>query len=258
MDKLNITNNGGHPFTMDDGDFLQSALSEGIKGAISPWFDGDTVILQGIVGTVGVTHTTYTNGYILRNNEIYPVIGGVFLNGSYVIIDVAVTYNPIGNKLYENGTTVNCYEKRIGVMKISTGSGTEIDLADCITFKQSLLSKGFVLQDEPSWQPMTLINGWSNVDPLEPAQYRFNKIGEIEVRGIISIASLSSGNETFFLLPTGFRPVKSVVFMLFGDDGVGQQSVACSIQTNGEMVCANNNLGTNKLLYLNPIRFSKT
>lgn len=258
MDKLNINNNGGHPFTMDDIDFLQSALSEGIKGAMSPWFHSDVVILQGIVGTVGVTHTTYTNGYILHNNEILPVIGGVFLNGSYVIIDVAVTYNPIGNKLYENGTTVNCYEKRIGVMKISTGSVTEIDLADTITFRQSVLSKGFVMQDEPAWQAMTLINGWVNVDPSEPAQYRFNKIGEIEVRGIVSIASLSSGNATFFVLPTVFLPLKGVTFMLFGDDGVGQQSVACSIQTNGEMVCGNNNLGTNKLMYLNPIRFSKT
>ncbi len=257
MDKLNITNNGGHPFTMDDLDFLQSALSEGIKGAVSPWFDGDTVILQGIVGTVGVTHTTYTNGYILLNNEVYPVIGGVFLNGSYVIIDVAVTYNPIGNKLYENGTTVNCYEKRIGVMKISTGSGTEIDLADCISFKQSLMSGQykFVFQDEPAWQALPLNSGWSNGTPAP--RYRINKIGEVELDGVVLNPATTVSNNTICNLPIGFRPNFQKAFTIFGSVDTVTTAVCVIIFTNGN-VRIFGTIGNDYGIYLNQIRFSKT
>lgn len=212
MDKLLITNNGGHPFTMDDIDFLQNALSEGIRGAVSPWFDGDAVILQGISGVVGTTHTTYSNGYILVNKEIYPVIGAVIPNGGGFVIDIGFTYDPIGNKLYENGVVNNCYQKRIGIIKSSSGGSNEIDIADCITFKQSLQSKGFVFQDEPSWQNLTLSSGWSN-GTVTP-QYRINKVGEVELNGIALNAATTVSNNTICNLPFGFRPTSEKAFTI--------------------------------------------
>lgn len=257
MDKLLITNNGGHPFTMDDLDFLQSALSEGIKGAISPWLNSDSVILQGLDWTIGATNTTITNGYILVNGEIFPVIGGVFPNGSIIVIDMGITYNPIGDKLYENGVIINCYEKRIGVVKVFTGAGSELDFADLITFKQNLQFGKYkiVLQDEPTWTNLSLLSGWSNGTPAP--KYRINKIGEVELDGTVANPATTVSNNTICNLPIGYRPISMKAFTLFSTVDSIITPVCVLVYTNGN-VRIHGAIGTDYNIYLNQIRFSKT
>lgn len=74
-----------------------------------------------------------------------------------------------------------------------------------------------------AWQPLPYVGGWGDYAPSawEGGSFRRNQLGEIELRGLIGVASGGpTSGSTIALLPAGYRPRRSQLFsVLTNGDG---------------------------------------
>lgn len=261
MNQIDYTFLGGDPDVLDDMEFLQSSITEAIKGLASAWQSGgsDPVIISGLNTTVVGANTVYTDGYLIANSEVYFVVGNSFLTGSSLVIDIAETFDVNGTETFENLSVNQTWKVRRGVLKISTGSGTEIDLADTRTATQALISKyGMLTNQLTGWLDVggagvAFGSGWSNYAGANIARYRKNKIGEVEITGLVK--NPTATGQVIFQLPSGLRPLTDRGFIVMTTDDLGTQFNQVVVGANGNITLFGT-FGTNKTLYLNQIKFS--
>lgn len=252
MDKLELGYLGGDPDSLDDLEFLQNALSEAIKGLASAWQHAglDVPILSGLESTISGTTVTFTNGYIVVNSEVYFVIGGTFNLTDYYVIEIGDTFDSNGDETFENLSVNQTWRVRRGVMQLSTGSGTEIDFSDTVTSTQALITQhGFITNQLTSWTTVSVFgSGWSNNAGTNLARYRKNKIGQVEITGVVKNPTASG--QLIFQLPVGFRPANQMGFIVMSTDDVGTQFNQILINTSGNITLFGT-FGTNKVVNLN-------
>ena len=99
-------------------------------------------------------------------------------------------------------TNVNINSLRIKGTPVSTdyllgvdSSGLRVPVTQ---FAKASDLANFLVNQSTSWKNAVMINGWTTgISDDERLQYRFNKIGNLEVRGRISHANASSSVDTF-------------------------------------------------------------
>lgn len=243
MNKLDLSFLGGHPITLDDLEFLQNALTEGIKGAISPFqFGGsDPVILAGIIGTISGLNTNFTAGFIVVNGEVYYVPAATVVTASPICIDIAETIDTAGDVTYEDLATHSTYLVRKGLLKNTAGSPTEIDIADFITIRDKLRSiTNCVVNTPMSWTNSTMSGSWAYASGGAYAgnavRHGKNALNEIKLDGL-AYCAFASIAPLIMNLPAGFRPAEMKVFSVYiGDTGTSSQIPGfITIEPNGDV-----------------------
>lgn len=130
MNKLK-SNTGGWPLELEDLDFNDAAIREAFYGLLSAFGidPQDSFILSGC----DQSGANYNGGYISLNGEILKVVGDTIpiLAGLEVLYwDFDVTYDTAGREQFENGSTIDTYEVRRGILKKGTPSvGTYMPFA---------------------------------------------------------------------------------------------------------------------------------
>lgn len=242
MNRLKLDALGGDPLTLDNIEFMWNSIKQVIDGLSSVWQNNgsDPIILSGLVGTVGVSDTIYTPGFIVVNDEVYYVSGGTFPNGSTMVIDITQTTDSNGDETFEDLTTVSTYIIRQGELKVMVGGPNEIDIADFISVKDRLLAilalPNYLVDSSTAWATLpTLSASWSipatYIGQPNVAEYRKNKLGEVELRGILHSSDVY--NNGAFTLPVGFRPTQMKMFGV--NDGVGKGNIQCLIFPTGQV-----------------------
>lgn len=253
MNKFKIDYNGGAPLWTEDVEFMQNALQEALLG-LGSFYDkiGDPIIISGLTGTVTGGNVTFTSGFIAVNGEIYYVPGATIPTGGGGI-DINETTDPLGDKIFENGDPHSAYVIRKGTIVSSLGAGV-IDLADFRSVTDTLVAYGCSLNFASAWVNVSAFNsGWSNYAGSNQARYRKNNNGEVEITGFVK--NPTATGQVIFQLPVGFRPVSDRGFIVMSTDDVGTQFNQIIINTNGNITLFGT-FGTNKILYLNQLRFT--
>ncbi|KAF6565906.1 hypothetical protein G9G63_06990 [Paenibacillus sp. EKM202P] len=105
-------------------------------------------------------------------------------------------------------------------------------LADLVNSVQQNASRVSVLEnkkvdkDNTAWLTPTLLNGAANTSANEQAvQYLKTSDGYVMLRGVLNIAAL---NTMAFRLPVGYRPLKSMRFVVSANQAFGQFLVGAS------------------------------
>jgi hypothetical protein len=110
MNKLINTFNKGFSLYNDDVRFLQEALTEAIKALASPFENGEIIILSGCEKTVSLGIASFTEGYVLKDSEIFKVPATSFstlVPGSVEKFFLSETYNSSGLKISDDGLDSN-------------------------------------------------------------------------------------------------------------------------------------------------------
>lgn len=220
MDKLDLTKLGGDPFTLDDLDFLQTSLTDAIKGLASIWQFGssDPVILSGMQTTVAGSDTIWTGGWCVINGEVYAFSGGTFATSATIVMDITQTFDTAGDEVFEDLSTQSTYIIRRGALKVAAGGPNEIDVTDFISLKDRFSLLGLVVNQETAWLPLPTLGATFSVPSTfitspNVCEYRINKLGEVEFRGILYNSNLS--NNGAFTIPIGRRPTTIKTFATY-------------------------------------------
>ncbi|KAF6591040.1 hypothetical protein [Paenibacillus sp. EKM205P] len=81
-------------------------------------------------------------------------------------------------------------------------------------------------KDNPAWLAPTLVNGATNTSSSEQAiQYTRSNDGYVTLRGVLNVSAL---NTMAFRLPAGYRPLKSMRFVVSANQAFGQFLVGAS------------------------------
>lgn len=103
------------------------------------------------------------------------------------------------------------------------------DLVDDVqqtTARVSVLENKKADKDNPAWLTPTLLNGAANTSANEQAvQYLKTSDGYVMLRGVLNVAAL---NTMVFRLPVGYRPLKSMRFVVSANQAFGQFLVGAS------------------------------
>lgn len=242
MNKRLLNFLGGDPQRIDDDEFFQNAVIEAIKGLASVWQSGtlDPIIVSGLVGTVGATHTVYTSGYIIVNSEIYFVNGGSFLNGSALGINIDSTFDTNGDKVFENLSNHSTYEIRQGILK--SYSGTDMDIADFRSIKDRLQSMGAVLNRSTGWDDLPTLSANYTVPSLvetltNTTKFRLNNNGDVEFKGFLECTDMQNSAGLICTLPLSLRPTSYKAFTCYGKIYGDSQSsyINVSIRPDGKV-----------------------
>ena len=261
MDKLELGYQGGDPLTLDDLEFMQNALMDGIKGLASVWqFGGlDPIIISGIVGTVSGLNTTWTSGYIVVNSEVYYVPAATTVTIG-TCIDISETIDTNGDETFENLIVNSTYKVRRGVLKNMVGGPNEIDIADFISLMDRLVSLGCVKNQAVGWVNVpSFSSSWGNGGSITTGvcRYRKNQIGSVELCGGAKIATSTGATEIVFTLPVGYRPIEQKVFNCIGRDGANYNALLrIVITTSGSVVVSGHTSGNTVEVYLHSINFT--
>jgi hypothetical protein len=265
MDKLETFSNGGEPFTLDDLQFLQNGLRNGIIGLGKGFKSSGTlaIILDGLTSVVVGPNTVWTDGIVMRNGEIFYITGGsVLTSAPNTYFNFDQTNDPNGTDTFENLTVIDTYKIRAGyVTGLSTGDTINIDdtqnlsdvLARMVTssgYLQSFIDPNAWILVDATTTPV-LNSNWSSPYPLK---YRLLKTKEVALKGMVLNASTANANHLIFTLPTGFRPAQNCSFSVYGLAGATVISHTVSVLTNGE-VNSGPFTGTSLEVSLDSIRF---
>jgi hypothetical protein len=262
MNKVELGFQGGHPFVLDDLEFMQNALTEGIKGLASFFqtTSSDPVIISGLTTSVVGPNTVWTNGFICVNQEIYFVLGGTFTTGSSMVIDIAQTIDTNGDKTFENLVVNSTYTVRRGILKVDTGSPTEVDITDFITIMDRLASIGCLRNSTVGWVNVpTFASTWGNGGSYTTGvcRYRKNAMGSVELCGGAKITTSSLAGETIFTLPVAYRPIENKIFTCIGRDGSNYYApLILIVFTNGLVTVGGHTVGNTVEAYLHTINFT--
>jgi hypothetical protein len=234
MNKLDLTKLGGDPFTLDNLEFLQLAISEAMNGLASVWQFGssDSVVLSGMKTTPSGLNTTWTGGFVVINQEVFAFTGGTFPTSASIVMDVTQTIDTNGDEVFEDLSTQSTYVIRRGVLKVATGGPNEIDVTDFISLKDRFSVLGLVVNQETAWQTLPTLGATFSVPLIfitspNNCQWRTNKLGEIEFRGILNNSNTS--NVGAFTLPIGSRPTTIKTFATYVTSSTSTEKLVSEI-----------------------------
>lgn len=219
MDKL-IFGFGGHPFTADDLDFLQTANRDAIGNSLSYLYGytpDDLIVLNGCVVTIVGPTYTYTGGYIWLSGEIYAVPAQpspqpFTLGLDFYINPVEVT-DPAGTDTYQNATVQNTWKKRYASINQYTGYQyyAGIDYASVIKAISNCVEKDVVTG---SWVSVNAFGGaapaladakYDISAPGQAIKFKKNAVGQVTIFGRLTVLN-GAGTTLLFTLPAGYFP----------------------------------------------------
>lgn len=127
MDKLKTSATGGFPFVLDDiRQFLgRLSGSEGIYQAFNNLLRGfgDNFIVQGVVVSGSSPNVAITEGWVLLDGELIKVDAQTGIDTATDNKFVKVTtFDPRGNKTFQNATIEDTYEKNRAVVQGVSGN----------------------------------------------------------------------------------------------------------------------------------------
>lgn len=141
MNNLKTNINGGFPFVLDDLRFLHDSYKEAIRGFING-YGNQAVIMSGCVRSVNSGTVNITEGYVIMSGEMFhfpaqsyptPQPGEV----EYFVVDV--TYDPSGNKVFEDGQSHDTYEIRKAKLQVAQPpQGIYTTIQNAVTFLEAV------------------------------------------------------------------------------------------------------------------------
>lgn len=257
MNKVDFTKLGGDPLTLDNLDFLQKALTEGINGlaAVWRWGSSDNILLTPLIPVTSGTNYIWPNGYAIIGNEIYFIQGVTLPISTTVVLDIAEAFDSIGNETFEDLTVHSTHIVRRAILKEYTGAPTELDLVNFITLKDRLASLGAVINLESDWINIGALGAPSyGTNWGGTLKFRKNKLGYVEISGVATATS-TTPSTTIFTLPIYFRPIEIKGFILLGSV-TGSHDHKCVIQTNGNVDVEYVTSASNPVIIMNPCTFN--
>ena len=195
MNKLKTTGLGGFPFVLDDiRQFLgRLSGSEGIYQAFNNILGGfgDNFIVQGVVASGSSPNVAITEGWLLLDGEFIKVDAqtGIDTTTDNKFVK-KTTFDPRGNKTFQNGTIEDTYEINRAVVE-----GTSGNLAfdgDAIGIWQE--------EDFDASDFTSDVGTWTVTDPN--TEIRTFLLGKLMTVNITIIASIIAAG------PTGFVEIK--------------------------------------------------
>lgn len=124
MNKLLTTLTGGFPLTLNDIGYLQQSTIDSFKGILSAFgvAGNNAVILSGCERSVGGGNVTISAGYVsiggevcLFPEQVYPA-PGLSVDEYFKVVS---TFDPNGNKVFQNGSTNDTYQSRIAQIELA-------------------------------------------------------------------------------------------------------------------------------------------
>ncbi len=117
MDKLITINNGGMPFDLDDLRWIENGITESFK-AIATGLNPNSLTAIRMFGAIASDAGSTFNvsaGAVFYDNEIWLVeshsVAKLTVSGSWYWKQV-ITFDSTGSETFENGATVDTYQKR--------------------------------------------------------------------------------------------------------------------------------------------------
>jgi hypothetical protein len=100
-----------------------------------------------------------------------------------------------------------------------------------------------------TWTAATLLNGWSHYgNGYHAVGYR--KVGDVvEMRGVAAGGTIGAPSPSMLLMPTGFRPVASLMFAAIAGNALGR----INVNPDGNCYCE---IGTNTFVSFDTVSFS--
>lgn len=120
MNKLKTIFTAGVPFEWDDLAWMQDSIRDAFYGLLSSLGidPEDSFILSGCQVTIGPSSASTTDGYISLSGEILKVSAhSIAYDGSSPVVwRLQETDDLSGSETDSNGSTVQCYQKRVAVL----------------------------------------------------------------------------------------------------------------------------------------------
>lgn len=256
MDKLSLTNAGGHPITLDDLAFLYRAIEEAMQGLTSflNVAGNQTTILSGCEITEGGGNFTYTAGFIMLGNEVFYVPAKVVgtpvpgVPGNYYVhIDETITA-----KTYKNGAVVNTRFRRTASILATTFSVYDLTNAKRLR-EENLLTLGaaWITVGGGGGAP-AYAAGWSGT-----MAFRFNKAtNKVEFDGASAHAAMGAGNRTIFQLPASHRPAVDTYFTVACLDNAVDTVLILKVESaTGDVIVVGGTNGVSKDIRGNQVNY---
>lgn len=274
MNFLDLTHNGGHPFTGNDAMYLQNEIRKvfyhffNSMSAAEP-FDNIVWLSKPTINVVlSGTHYEHGEGLVVIGGEARVVpscIGSpkplsTTLGADYYTVAVDVN-DPLGIVNTQSGNTVITWKNRIAEivhgLPPSTTFAQQPDLTN--TFFSLLDNAGLIVTPATLTAGLNLkahkiIDVWHIVgNPFEPAygtgwsfysaamQFRKNDVGQVSIKLSAQNGAYVYGtaNHVVFTLPVGYRPSFSQIIK-YGSNG--DQNIV--INPSGTVSYTNSTIGT--------------
>ncbi len=172
--------------------------------------DNDGLVhLRGLIGCSGGFVTGQANPIFVLPPGYRP--GGASLNQGLHMLALA------GTGSVHQGCNVKVYDTGEVVYDSTEISPSWVSL-DGLTFSTNIVDVTPPAPSPTNWATPTFENGWTSYDTTSwgPAQYRRLANGMIIMRGLVKDGPITS---TMFTLPVGFRPERTLVFLVGGYNG---------------------------------------
>jgi hypothetical protein len=245
MNNLKTTYNGGFDLKLDDFRWIHSGVLSGFKGLMSTFGvdDQNTIILSGCERSLVSSTVSITEGYVSIGGEVCYVAAHSYPEpavGEYEYWVINVTFDPTGLKSFEDSSSHETYEIRVGKIAVSNvvpaGHTVYSDaktLAECIRI--AVNNKNWISFSSPNSDDFY----GPGATPSSAVRRYFKDIdGFVHLRGEFYLDDISvATNTTIGNLPVGFRPFYETVYSITMYSTVSASSFfKLKIQTNGDVV----------------------
>lgn len=247
MKHLKTLLNGGFPFKLDDIRYLQESFEDRIamffKDIVWPANESfenppaNTFIVHGVNITSSTsTSATWTAGVVCIDGILYTLDAGTISfsypsTAPFIVVDNS-TYNPAGNKTFENATTHGTYElRKAKVEALTIFSGGLVVQNHMYLATKRRFSWGKYSTYEITAPTSIFVNG---VTPVQDVHIYQDANGDVKLTGSISVPASFGGQA--MILPTPARPATQQAFVLCNvsqDPGAG--FARCIVDTDGKL-----------------------
>lgn len=263
MNKLQTNYNGKMPFELDDLRWMDDAYREAFYGFASAFgiTEADSFKLSGCEVTISVNgnNNDYicTSGYIYFKGEVLKVNEHTVSipnnpENDMVVFDVDVSYDPDGLDVFEDNSSHDTYEIRLGKMKaVNLVQPSTYMNYDAPTIHEIIVNKIKALSD--SWRNIdspgnpSFITGWGNAQGYEVVSFKKDAFGTVTIKGV---ATNVTPTGTIFKLPIGYLPSFDRYFACYLGTSV---TIITIYAATGEVAVQGAN--TNQLIDLSSITF---
>lgn len=221
---------GGHPFKLDDLEWLQTAYEESLRALVAAWDDntyGGGAVLWGCDITISSGTVTITPGAILMAGEIFQVPGDSFPEdtgiGQTLVYKVETDYSPIDPQTYADATlqsphvirranlqyhlspTVGPYLIALPKVTVHDKIATRLNI-NTIKDRLNALTEGWHIvggAGNPAYQNGFVSFSTTNFRPLS---FKRDWMGIVRLEGCFDLPPSAPSDFTIFQLPADYRP----------------------------------------------------
>lgn len=148
---------------------------------------------------------TWLGGYYTKDPLGYTHLLGLIKSGSSgTVTTLGADYRPTRD--YD---AITISKNALASIKVTTTGVVSFPAYDSAWV--SLSGHNWTTQQD-DWNNITLAANWSNYDSTEPAQYRVDAHGMMELRGKVTYSGTYSSQSTMFTIPDGATPVGGQIF----------------------------------------------